>query len=144
MQPELRANYTDTFEHAFDEKGRITIPSEWRGGAYESRLFVLPAKEGCIKVYPESWFSRLQAEIRTLPPEKREQVRVLVGSVQSALIDAQGRILLKEKFRKPAGIEKEAVLVGRLDHFAIYNPAALKAVLPQTTTLEDVADALGI
>ena len=144
MQPDLRASYTDTFEHAFDEKGRITIPSEWRGGAYETRLFVLPAKEGCIKVYPESWLGRLQAGMRDLEPAKREQVRNLVGTVQAALIDAQGRILLKEKFRKPAGIEKEAMLVGRLDHFAIYNPAALKAIAPQTTTLEDVADALGI
>ncbi|SDU28922.1 MraZ protein [Verrucomicrobium sp. GAS474] len=144
MQPDLRASYTDTFEHAFDEKGRITIPSEWRGGAYEVRLFVLPAKDGCIKVYPESWLGRLQAGMKELEPAQREQVRQLVGTVQAALIDAQGRILLKEKFRKPAGIEREAVLVGRLDHFAIYNPAALRAITPQTTTLEDVADALGI
>ena len=144
MEPLLRASYTDTFEHAFDEKGRITIPSEWRGGAYESRLFVLPSKEGCIKVYPESWLGRLQTKVGTMAKQEKEAVRNLVGSVQAALIDAQGRILVKEKFRKPAGIEKDAVLVGRLDHFAIYNPAALRAIAPQATTLEDVADALGI
>ncbi len=43
MANEIRASYTDTFEHAFDAKGRITVPAEWRAESFEARLFVLPS-----------------------------------------------------------------------------------------------------
>jgi MraZ protein len=146
MQPELRASYTDTFAHAFDEKGRVTIPSEWRGAPYESRLFIFPSREGCIKIYPESWLSRLQVEVQGLKLQDphRRQVEGLAQLAQAATLDQQGRIVVKERFRKQAGIKKEAVLVGRLDHFAIYTPAALKETESRATTLEEAAEILGI
>ena len=146
MQPELRASYTDTFEHAFDEKGRLTIPSEWRGAPYEARLFIFPSREECIKVYPESWLSRLQVEVQSLKLQDPQRLRVetLAGLAQAATLDQQGRIIVKERFRKQACIKKEAILVGRLDHFAIYNPAALRALAQQAPTLEEAAESLGI
>lgn len=146
MQPELRASYTDTFEHAFDEKGRVTIPSEWRGAPYESRLFIFPSREECIKVYPESWLSRLQVEVQHLKLQDPQRLRVqsLAALAQAATLDQQGRIVVKERFRKGAGIRKEAALVGRLDHFVIYHPATLRKLDAQATTLEEAAESLGI
>jgi len=146
MQPELRASYTDTFEHAFDEKGRLTIPSEWRGAPYEARLFIFPSREECIKVYPESWLSRLQVEVQGLKLQdpQRQRVEALARLAQAATLDQQGRIIVKERFRKQAGIKKEAALVGALDHFAIYNPATLRKIEAQATTLEEAAESLGI
>lgn len=146
MQPELRASYTDSFEHAFDEKGRITIPSEWRGEPFETRLFIFPSQETCIKVYPESWLSRLQISVQGLPLQdpQRRNVEALAGLAQAVSLDQQGRIGVKERFRAHAGVKKEAVLVGALDHFKIYNPATLGTLLPRTTTLEEAAAALGL
>ena len=146
MQPELRASYTDAFEHAFDEKGRITIPSEWRGEPFESRLFIFPSREECIKVYPESWLSRLQIGVQNLKMSDPHRLRVeaLARIAQAATFDQQGRILVKERFRKQADVKKEAVLVGGLDHFSIYNPAALQRMEQQATTLEEAAESLGL
>ncbi len=146
MEPNLRASYTDSFEHAFDEKGRITIPSEWRGEPFESRLFIFPSQDACIKVYPESWLTRLQvgAQKLGLRDPQRLQVEALAGLAQAVAFDQQGRIGIKERFRAQAGIKKEAVLVGSLDHFKIYHPDTLRALPRQATTLEEAAAALGL
>jgi MraZ protein len=63
MSTDVRASYTGTFEHAFDAKGRITVPSEWRWESFEPRLFLLPSSARCLKVYPESWLGRLQEQV---------------------------------------------------------------------------------
>jgi division/cell wall cluster transcriptional repressor MraZ len=54
----------------------------------------------------------------------RKGVEVLASKAQSATFDQQGRIMVKEKLRQGAGLKKEAVLVGRLDHFQIWDKAA--------------------
>ncbi|MDE1170790.1 MAG: division/cell wall cluster transcriptional repressor MraZ [Verrucomicrobium sp.] len=148
MEPELRASYTDAFEHAFDEKGRLTIPSEWRGAPFESRLFLFPSREGGIKVYPESWLSRLQKTVQSqglkLGDPQRLHVEALARLAQAATLDPNGRITVKERLRRQAGLKKEAALIGCLDHFTIQSPEALQRFEPRITTLEDAAEALGL
>src|SRR5665213_114634 len=98
MANETRASYTDTFEHAFDAKGRITVPAEWRAESFEARLFVLPTSESCVRVYPASWLGRLQetaARLKDADP-MRHKVQALASISQSAEWDQQGRIMVKE------------------------------------------------
>jgi MraZ protein len=146
MEPELRASYTDAFEHAFDEKGRLTIPAEWRGAPFESRLFLFPSREGGIKVYPESWLSRLQKTVQNLKlnDPQRLHIEALARLAQAATCDQNGRIMVKERLRRLAGLKKEGALIGCLDHFTIHNPETLKRSTPRITTLEDAAEALGL
>ena len=66
MSTEVRASYTDSFGHAFDAKGRITVPAEWRQPSFEASLFVLPSSDRCLRVYPASWLGRLQEEVSRL------------------------------------------------------------------------------
>src|SRR5271168_334412 len=126
MSTEVRASYTDTFGHAFDAKGRITVPSEWRQASFEESLFVLPSSDRCLKVYPASWLGRLQEQVSLLKAAdpQRKGVEDLATTAQSATFDTQGRIMVKEKLREGAGLKKDAMLVGRLDHFEIWDKAA--------------------
>src|SRR5476651_675778 len=129
MSTETRASYTDTFGHAFDAKGRITVPSEWRGDFFEKNLFVLPSSDKCLKVYPASWLGQLQGKVSQLKAADpmRQGVEILASKAQSATFDQQGRIMVKQNLRQGAGLYKkealEAVLVGRLDHFQIWDRA---------------------
>lgn len=115
--------YTDTFFHAFDEKGRITVPSEWRSPAHETRLFVFPSQDKCLKVYPASWLSAQIAKFKDAPVNdpRRKVMEKLAGGAQSALIDGQGRIMVKDKLRAGAALKKKSVLSGALDHFEIWD-----------------------
>jgi len=146
MSIEVRASYTDTFGHAFDAKGRITVPSEWRGDAFEPSLFILPSEDKCVRVYPASWMARLQEQLLTLKDADpvRRQVQALAGMAQSASWDQQGRIMVKEKLRQGAGLKKEAVLVGLMTHFEIWDKAAWEAKQPTATTVEEALRAMGL
>lgn len=146
MSNDTRASYTDTFEHAFDIKGRITVPSEWRDDSYESHLFVLPSSDKCVRVYPASWLGRLQetaASLKDADPT-RHKMQALASLAQGTTWDQQGRIMVKEKLRLGAGLKKEAVLVGRLDHFQIWDKAAWGGKDTATMTVEEALSAIGL
>ncbi|MDD2676945.1 MAG: division/cell wall cluster transcriptional repressor MraZ [Methylacidiphilaceae bacterium] len=142
----MNANYTDTFEHAFDDKGRITIPSEWRQEGYEARLFAFPSRSSCLKVYPESWLARLQERVGNLSFQdpSRQQVEALARIAQMVGWDQQGRIGVKERLRKQAALRREAVLAGCFDHFEIWSAEAWRALQPGPATLEDVMEKMGL
>ena len=146
MSNEMRASYTDTFGHAFDAKGRITVPAEWRQPWFEASLFVLPSSDQCLKVYPASWLGSLQEQVSRLKAADpmRQGVEVLASKAQSAIFDTQGRIMVKEKLREGAGLKKDAVLVGRLDHFQIWDKAAWEKKETATMTVEEALSAIGL
>ena len=146
MANETRASYTDSFGHAFDVKGRITVPAEWRQPSFEASLFVLPSSDRCLKVYPASWLGRLQEEVSRLKAADpmRRGVEDLATTAQSASFDQQGRIMVKEKLREGAGLKKDAVLVGRLDHFQIWDKTAWQKKDTATMTVEEALSAIGL
>jgi MraZ protein len=146
MIPDARASYTDSFGHAFDAKGRITVPSEWRGDSFEPNLFVLPSSDRCVRVYPASWLGRLQEEVSKLKVADPMRVRAenLASIAQSTTWDQQGRMMVKESLRQRAGLKKDAVLVGRLDHFQIWDKAVWSAKKTATITVEEALGAMGL
>lgn len=146
MANDTRASYTDTFDHAFDVKGRITVPSEWREEGYENRLFILPSSSKCVRVYPGSWLGRLQESIAALKDADplRHQIKTLASMAQGTTWDQQGRIMVKEKLRQGAGLKKEAVLAGRLDHFEIWDKSGWDAQPSAPTTIEEALSAMGL
>ena len=146
MSIEVRASYTDSFGHAFDAKGRITVPAEWRQPSFEASLFVLPSSDRCLKVYPASWLGRLQENVSRLKSADpmRLGVENLATAAQSATFDTQGRIMIKEKLRTGAQLKKDAMLVGRLDHFEIWDKATWEKKDVAAMTVEEALSAIGL
>ena len=141
------ASYSDTFVHAFDDKGRITVPSEWRIEPFESRLFVVPSAEPCVRVYPASWMGDIQLTLKGLKdadPDRRK-FQALAAIAQGTTWDQQGRIMVKEKLRERAGFKpkKEAVLVGQVGHFEIWEKSAYDAKQVAELTIEEALSAIG-
>jgi len=119
------------FRHSLDEKGRLSIPRRFRevlreryggGGLVVTRL------PECLVAYPWEEWRRLEERLMGLPadlPEVRLYMRYFLGSAEECFPDRQGRILLPAHLREAAGIEREAVLLGLLDRFEIWNPERL-------------------
>ena len=74
----------------------------------------------------------------------RQGVEVLASRAQTAILDTQHRIMIKEKLREGAGLKKDAVLVGRLDHFQIWDKALWGAKETTPTTVEEALAAIGL
>lgn len=120
-----------------DEKGRFAIPTRYRDRVKEScagQLVVTVALDekcvgidGCLWVYPLPQWEELESKILALSsfnPIATKLKRFLIGSAFECEMDAQGRILLPEKLRKFANLDKKFTLVGQLSRFEVWNEAA--------------------
>jgi len=123
-----------------DAKGRCAIPTRYREelqDCCERQLVVTVAvnelcvgEPGCLWLYPLPEWEKLELTISKLPTLDKmagKLRRFVIGYAAEAEMDAQGRILLSEKLRKFARMEKKLILVGQLNKFEIWNEASWNA-----------------
>jgi len=112
--------------HTIDTKGRIIIPARFRevirDGGGEGVM--ISQMDNCLVSYTYGEWSRIENRILALA-EKSENMRrfrrVFIGGAFECSCDKQERILVPPTLRQYAGLEKEIVLVGVLDHFEIWS-----------------------
>ena len=122
--------YNSLYRHGVDEKRRVQIPAKWRPAkpAVEFTLILWPkSKEGpCLRVLPPEEMAGLMRDIDAMPngdPNKVVLKRFIGSESVQVAVDKAGRIVLPEEMATAAGIKDEAILVGLLDRFEIWNPA---------------------
>ncbi|HTI97657.1 MAG TPA: hypothetical protein VL527_02050 [Dongiaceae bacterium] len=127
--------YNSLYRHGVDEKRRIQVPAKWRplDEQVEFTLMLWPKdKEGpCLRVLPPAQMAKLMQNIDAMPnsdPSKVVLKRFIGSESVQVSLDKAGRICLPEEMARAAGIQSEAVLVGLLDRFEIWNPEAHKRV----------------
>lgn len=127
--------YNSSYRHGVDEKRRLQIPAKWRPSeaGVELTLVLWPsAKEGpCLRVLPPAQMAALMRDIDAMPnsdPNKVVLKRFIGSESDQVALDRSGRICLPEGMAKAAGISDEAVLVGLLDRFEIWNPERYEKV----------------
>jgi len=129
--------YNSSYRHGVDDKRRLQIPSKWRPAeaGIEFTLILWPkSKEGpCLRVLPPQEMAELMRDIDAMPngdPNKVVLKRFIGSESVQVALDKAGRICLPEEMSKAAGIEigEEAVLVGLLDRFEIWNASRFEKV----------------
>jgi MraZ protein len=122
-----KAFYTGKFTHTLDDRGRLTIPSAWRGAHEEADTFLAtPHPDGYIAVLPPSEVEKLHEKISAMKLSDRAAQAFAArffSQTQSFSFDKAGRVMLTPELLAHAGINGDAVLVGSLTKFSIYNPA---------------------
>ena len=110
------------YKHSIDAKGRLRMPAKLRDELGE-RFTVTKGLDGCLAVYPEKEWEALEDRIRGLGNgEKARRVkRYYFANAYDAQLDAQGRILIPAGLREFAGLQKDVVVIGQLDHAEIWN-----------------------
>jgi transcriptional regulator MraZ len=127
--------YNSLYKHGVDEKRRLQIPAKWRPAKenFEFTLIVWPkSKEGpCLRALPPEQMAKTLREIDAMPNSDPNKVvlKRFIGSesVQVAL-DKAGRVCLPDGMAAAAGIKEDAMLVGLLDRFEIWNPERYEKV----------------
>ena len=127
--------YNSVYRHGVDEKRRIQIPAKWRPsrGSVEFTLMLWPKfQEGpCLRVLPPEPMAELMRAIDAMSngdPNKVVLKRFIGSESVQVTVDKGGRICLPEGMARAAGIQDEAVLVGLLDRFEIWNPERYEKV----------------
>jgi len=132
MDPEATTQatyYNSLYRHGVDEKRRIQIPAKWRPAkaGVEFTLVLWPkSKEGpCLRVLPPVEMAELMRDLDAMPntdPNKVVLKRFIGSESVQVTLDKGGRICLPEEMARAVEIKDEAVLVGLLDRFEIWNP----------------------
>jgi MraZ protein len=117
-----------------DAKGRLAVPTRYRAELQDScerQLIVTVAlnekcvgEKGCLWLYPLPEWEKVELTISKQSSVSKMAIklrRFLIGNATECEMDAQGRLLLPEKLRKFAGMEKKIILVGQLNKFEIWN-----------------------
>jgi MraZ protein len=112
------------YEHTIDEKGRITIPSEYREVLGDS-VYVTQGFDGNLQAFHIQMFERLSEQLRSigfLSPNSRLLRRLLFSNAKQINFDSAGRILIPAFLRETANLETTAMVVGMGEFFEIWTP----------------------
>ena len=127
--------YNSLYKHGVDEKRRLQIPAKWRPAKenFEFTLIVWPkSKEGpCLRALPPEQMAKTLREIDAMPnsdPSKVVLKRFIGSESVQVVLDKAGRICLPDGMAAASGIKEEAMLVGLLDRFEIWNPERYEKV----------------
>jgi len=137
------------YEHALDDKARVTIPSKWReilsGRSITSLMLTRSVLDPCLAIYPPAEWERIEAKIRDLPwsdPSARRYRRRLFSGAAEAAPDRAGRILLPANLRDYAGIVRDVVFAGVSTHIELWAADRWSAAQVLLDADEDLASGL--
>ena len=109
---------TGTYEHSIDAKGRLFIPSKLRE-ELGSAFYLAMGVDACLAIYPQSTWDRFTEKFASLPMSQSKAMRPLFANAVKCEPDSQGRIVIPQKLRRYASLEKEAVIIGVHDRAEI-------------------------
>lgn len=123
--------FEGSFQHAFDDKWRVSIPSSFRedirkdGGdaIVLSRATVCDAP--CLDVRTVGAWERMLAKFEADPREEDKEAsrrRVTVSTAHRLLLDKQGRINVPIGLRNWAQLTKDVLIVSCVGGFQLWDP----------------------
>jgi len=112
--------------HTLDPKGRLIVPARFRDVIKASGTdgVMLSRMDGALVAYTFEGWHQIEARILSLAERSdamRRFRRVFIGGAFACHCDKQERILVPPALRQYAGLDREIVLVGVLDHFEVWS-----------------------
>ena len=132
---------TGTYEHNIDAKGRLAIPSKLRD-ELGSTFYLAMGVDACLAVYPQSTWDRFTEKFASLPMSQSKKMRSLFANAAKCELDSQGRIVIPQKLKKYAGIEKDVVIIGVHDRAEIWAAEKWAAEEEEEMTPEKMAQCM--
>jgi MraZ protein len=105
-----------------DTKNRIRIPNKLKGE--EKGLYFSKGTNNCLFVYYEEGFKqlieKLEQSVKISDADKQKSARVFAKSFSYVEGDAQGRMILPQKLKEFAKIDKDIVICGAGERIEIW------------------------
>ncbi len=129
--------FAGRFDHAVDEKGRVSIPARFREilarDGHESLYvtnFIVNGERGLDLYTPSEWVrvtNKLRSARRTRETELFQTF--FIGGAHEVPVDNQGRILVPPKLREFAGLQRDVSFSALVDHVQLWDTSTLQKVL---------------
>jgi MraZ protein len=126
-----------------DDKGRLKLPSVYRTviePRYGKEFFVTSFRGDCVHVFPMEVYAAFEQRL-----VDASQVEPLVNRLrnavnyygQTAVMDAQGRILIHPLLREKAGIDGEVAVLGQQNVLVVWNRRTFEERLEKEPLTDD-------
>jgi len=128
--------------HQVDEKNRIRIPSCFKDMLGSNYVFGRGSSEGVIDILPkETLEKRLSALHEQLnaefyDSEAQDLLTEYASNFTYVSEDSQGRVVIPEELKRYAGIEREVVTLGSIDHLVLMSAEKRKEQQAKRTHTE--------
>ncbi len=126
---------TGTYEHSIDSKGRLSIPAKLRE-ELGPVFYLAVGVDACLAIYPQSTWDRFTEKFASLPMSQSAAMRPLFANAVRCELDSQGRIVIPQKLRRYASLEKDVVIIGVNDRAEIWAADAWSAQEEEEMTPE--------
>lgn len=116
--------FNGEYYHSLDAKGRLIIPAKLREQLGDKFVVTKGFDGNCLSIYPTDEWEKLEEKLMKVPRNNKAGqmvVRHLTAGAERCELDKQGRILINQKLRQHAGLEKEVVLAGVLERVEIWD-----------------------
>ena len=111
------------FDFSLDAKNRLNVPAKFRP-AFSGGVVLAKALEPCVAIWApdafEAWTESFLAKLNPVSRERRSLTRYFAGNSWDAELDSAGRVTLAAPLLRHAGISKEVVVIGNLDHIEVW------------------------
>lgn len=119
----MGAVFLGTHTPKLDDKGRFFLPAKFReelGGG----LVITRQPDRCLAIFTPAAYQaaadRMIAGSSSLAKVRSVQ-RMFASGADSSTPDSQGRITVPEHLRNYAGLRREIVVIGALDHIEVWD-----------------------
>ena len=115
------------YDHALDERGRVTLPKKIRHEVNEREVILSRGFDTCIFGFDrESWEREATKQLESpVTDEKGRAIRrYMFAGAEKVEVDKLGRILLPTLLKEYAAINRDVMVIGAGDHFEIWDTHA--------------------
>lgn len=116
-----------------DVKGRVAMPARYRQSLLDAsggQMVITAHPSRCLLLYPLPTWIETERNLMALSDFDKQPAalkRLLVGHATEVEMDKQGRLLLPPVLRDYAQLSREAMLVGRINGFELWDETAWNA-----------------
>lgn len=120
-------NFRGRFQCRLNDKGRLSLPSAFRGKSDGETLIItnsLYQGNKCLDVYSFKQWLELEKLILKLPrlkPEVQAYQRFYIAGGLEVKLDSQNRMLIPMSLRQFAGLGEEVMIVGLGNKFEVWS-----------------------
>ena len=121
------SRFRSKYEHAIDDKGRLSFPSRFREvlRQYESEVLIAIPWDNHLRTYPLAEWEELENKLRADESEQTADLDRILRYFESesfeCVLDKQGRLLLPPALRAELGLNRDIVLIGMIDRVEIWD-----------------------
>ncbi len=123
------------YDHKIDSKNRLSIPRKFRDvlkeGDEVSGFYITRGLDQCLFLFTASQWNEVTTTLRQrafTDSASRRFERLFFSNASFCELDGQGRILIPEKLKDVASLEKNVTLVGVYSRVEVWSRSRWRAV----------------